>query len=225
MTKSEMVLGQEVFVLSPQGDVVRTMVAMLASDGHYTFLNGYHSHCCAHWDSYGKAIAAAREHLDARRAALRKTLRQLAARDRQLQTMDYRRAVDFAPYKVANLSYEEGFRTRTRKHVAVPDTYLRPGESVYAIITPMTEPQSGWVYKPYSHFVLEMEVQSVCLSMSGTALYTFDTPLRPDEHFGTREEAEERLRSYSEPGTLEDIHFVSRKEEKEELAKIDDNPF
>jgi hypothetical protein len=225
MAKSEMVLGQEVFVLS-SGDVVRTMVAALASDGHYTFLNGYDSHC-AHWDSYGKALAAARAHLETRRESLRTALRQLAGRERQLQTADYRRGVETAPYKMVDPSYYEtgARRTRTRKHVAVPDTYLRPGKRVYVIITPMIEPKGEWVYRPYSHFVLETEVRSVCLSMTGTALYAFDTPLRPDEHFLTRKKAEERLRSYSEPGTAEPIHFVSMKEEKEELAKIDTNPF
>lgn len=227
MTRSKVVLGQKVFVLSPDGEVVRTMVAEISRE-HYTMLNGYTSHE-AHWTSFVAAVGAAREVLERRRAALRKTLRQLAAKDRALQAADYKRAVMSAPYKVVDLGYDETrSRTRMRKHVPVPETYLAPGQLVYAIITPMIKPSAGWaVYRPYSHFVLETEIQSVRLSPSGTARYTFGTHYPLDEYFLSREEAETKLQSYSEPGTLEPVYFVSREEEKKELDELqeDDIPF
>lgn len=227
MTTSQVVLGQEVFVLSPDGEVVRTMVAEISRE-HYTMLNGYDSRD-KHWTSFDGAVSAAHKRLEARRAAARKALRELAAKARELHTESYRHSVASAPYKLVDLGYDETrSRTRMRKRVLVPDSYLRPGQTVYAIITPMIKPSAGWaVYRPYSHFVLETEIQSVRLSPSGTARYTFGTPYPLDEYFLSRKEAETKLQSYSEPGTLEPVHFVSREEEKKELDELqeDNIPF
>jgi hypothetical protein len=242
MAKSPVELGQKVFVLSPQGEVVRTMVGQLRRvqcyeggdwvwrDDH-TFLNG-DGVSQQNWSSFEAAAQAAQKVLEARRAALRKQLRTLAARVRHLKTAAYRQGVESAPYKMVDLGDgETRIRTRMRKRIAVPDTYFKPGQVVYAIITPLTPPHgSQWadsIYRPHSHFVLETEVRSATLAPDGTARYTFATPLRPEELFLTREEATQRLQSYCEPGTLEPTLFVSMAEEKEKLDELleDDVPF
>lgn len=232
----KVVLGQEVFVLSPQGDVICTKVAgiaMVAGIGSesYDLLNGYSSDH-PHWFSFDEAIGAARNCLEARREKLRKALRQLAARDREFQKDGYWHSVLTAPYKMVDLGYDETrrFRSRTRKKISVPETYMQPGQCVFAIITPATLPHGdGWVvYRPYKHFILETYVKSVWLSPDGTAHYGFSTPLKPEEFFLSRKEATERLQSYSEPGTLEQINFVSKAREMQELEKLrddDDIPF
>lgn len=232
-------LGQEVFVLSPQGEVVRTMVAQLrrvecreagnwVSRTDHVFLNGCDS-SQPNWNSFEAATEKAQEVLEVRKAALRKQLRALAARTRQLKTDAYRQSVESAPYKMVDLGDgETRIRTRMRKRVAVPESYFRPGQVVYAVITPLTEPRySEWVYRPHPHFILETEVRSVTLAPGGTARYTYATPLRPEELFPTREEAAQRLQSYSEPGTAEEIRFVSMEEEKKQLEELkeDDVPF
>jgi hypothetical protein len=237
MSKTDVVLGREVFVLSPQGDVVRTMVAQLrrvqcCEKGNWvwrtdhTFLNGCDS-SQPNWHSFRAAAQAALQVLEARKATLRKQLRALGARTRHLETAAYRQSVKSAPYKMVDLGDgEKRIRTRMRKCVAVPETYFRPGQAIYAIITPLTPPcGKEWgnsLYRPYPHFVLETEVRSVTLSSDGSARYTYATPLKPDEYFLTRKEAEERLRSYSEPGTSEPIHFVSHEEEAKKLKELDE---
>jgi hypothetical protein len=242
MAKSPVELGQKVFVLSPQGEVVRTMVGQLRRvqcyeggdwvwrDDH-TFLNGCDS-SQPHWNSFGAAAQAARKVLEDRKTALRKQLQTLAARTRHLTTSAYKQGVESAPYKMVDLGDgEKRVRTRMRKRVAVPETYFKPGQVVYAIITPLTPPHgSQWadsIYRPHSHFVLETEVRSVTLAPDGTARHTYATPLRPEELFLTREEATQKLQSYSEPGTLEPTLFVSMAEEKEKLDELleDDVPF
>jgi hypothetical protein len=242
MAKSQIELGQEVFVLSPQGDVVRTLVAQLrrvqcreGSDWvwreEHTFLNGGGGGQ-PNWSSFRAAAQAAQKVLEARKTALRKQLRALAARTRYLETAAYKQSVESAPYKLVDLGDgETRIRTRMRKRIAVPDTYFKPGQVVYAIITPLTPPHgTQWansLYRPHSHFVLETEVRSVTLAPDGTARYTYATPLWPEELFLIREEATKRLQSYCEPGTLEPTPFVSMAEEKEKLEELieDDIPF
>lgn len=237
MAKSQVRLGQEAFVLSTQGEVVRTMVGQLQRvhcreagnwvwRNDHTFLNGCDS-SHPNWNSFDAAVQAALQVLEARKAALRKQLRALTARTRHLQTAAYKQSVESAPYKMVDLGGgEKRMRTRMRKGVAVPEIYFRPGQLVYAIITPLTPPCGDeWkncVYRPHAHFVLETEVRSVTLAPDGTVRYTYATPLRPEELFPTREEAAERFRSYSEPGTLEPAPFVSHEEEVQKLKEFDE---
>lgn len=233
MAKPNVKLGQKVFVLSEDGqNIIRTMVAGIENDGDYKLLNGS-SNRRPHWFSFNEAIGAVCERLEARMAKLLKVQRQLAAKKRELQKENYRDSVESAPYKMVDPGYGESkkFRSCTKGQVAVPKKYLRPGQCVYVVITPMTSQQKDLcTYKPYTHFVLETEVKSVRLSSNGKALYTFTSPLRPEEPFLSREEAEARLRSYSEPGTLEEVPFVSKEQETKELRRLnglddDDVPF
>lgn len=225
-------IGQRAFVLSGDGEVVRTMVAKIDERG-YQFLNGDHgSH--PHWFAFKDAIAAASARIDARQKAFRKELRALARKRRTLETQSYRNDVMNAPYKVVELRDEMtvGFamsrRTRKLKKVRVPETHLRPGRLVYVIITPATRPNPGWeVYRPHKHFVLETEVTSVCFSPDGQIHYTFSTRFIVGEFFLSREEATAKLQSFSEPGTKDPVPFVSSQQEKEENEKMldDDIPF
>lgn len=50
-------IGQKAFVLSPNGEVVRTVVAKLEGEG-YQFLNGDSNHH-SHWFFFKEAVAAA----------------------------------------------------------------------------------------------------------------------------------------------------------------------
>jgi hypothetical protein len=221
-------LGQEAFVLSREGEVVRTMVARL-DEGSYQFLNG-DSSGDPHWFSFEAAARAASACLSFREAAIRKGLRTLARKRRALTTKKYESAVRDAPYRAVDLrdtwAIRKRRRARERKTVRVPGTYLELGSVVYAIITPLILPKE-LVYRPYGHFILETEVKSIWFSPDGEVHYGFTTPFSPEEFFGSRKEAEARLRSYSEPGTLDPIYFVSSKKEKKELEKIneDDIPF
>jgi hypothetical protein len=95
---------------------------------------------------------------------------------------------------------------------------------VYVVITPATRSEFE-TYRPHKHFVLETEIASVCFSPDGQVYYTFSTPFIVREFFLSRRGAS--LRNFSEPGTKNLVPFVSRKQAKEENAKLldDDVPF
>jgi hypothetical protein len=230
-------LGQEAFVLSREGDVVRTMVGSLKGKGKgYEFLNGDDS-SHEHWFALDQALAAADKQLRSRQDRLRQQIRTLAAARRSLTKKGYEKAVRSAPYRVVDLRDPLGLaewqrkkcRTRRRKKVIVPQSYARPGDFVYAIVTPLIKPyyEGASTYRPHNHFVLETVVESVCFAPDGNVFYKLSTTLVPEEFFTSRKEAEKRLDSYSEHGG-EPIHFVSHAEEKTELDKMsedDDIPF
>ena len=224
-------LGQEAFVLSPVGEVVRTMVAKLEGEG-YQFLNGSDAHR-PHWFDFENAVAAASARIDAQRKALQEELRALARKRRTLEERDHWDGVMNAPFRVvdlwdeAPLAFTRRRHTRELKKIHVPETYLEPGHVVYVVITPMTRSSWGGGYRPHKHFVLETEVRSVCFSPDGQAHYTFSTDFIVEEFFPSREEATARLQSFSEPGTKEPAPFVSRQQEKEGNEKLldDDTPF
>lgn len=225
-------IGQEAFVLSSEGEIVRTMVAKLYEDG-YQFLNGDSSRR-PHYFSFKHAIAAADDCISNRQSALRKQLRALTLKRRALETQAYRDGVMNVPYKVAELRDEMivGFamsrRTRKLRKIRVPEMHLMPNQVVYAVMTPSTRPNPGWeVYRPHKYFILETEVTSVCFSPDGQVYYTFSTRFVVGEFFLSREEATAKLKSFLEPGTKDPVPFVSSKEEKRENEKLlDDNiPF
>jgi hypothetical protein len=226
--KSDVRIGQEVFVLSRSGEVVRTMIAKLEEHG-YRFLNGDREGD-PHWFTFEDAIAAANLSVSFRQAVLRKELRVLAQKRRALKTQEYKDSVINAPYRVVDLRDPESStsrrlrRTKDLKKVHVPDTYFTPGSVVYAIITPLTRLEWG-KYRPHKHFVLETEVVSVCFSPDGKVHYLFSTPFAVEEFYSSRKEAVARLESFSEPGSKDPVYFISSKQEKEELRKFDDPPF
>lgn len=227
-------LGQAAFVLSPDGEVVRTMVGELDEKG-YRLLNGYNERS-PHWFSFQDAVAAANNRISVRQTALRKELRVLARKCRELETQNYRDCVmNASSYRVVDLRDEttilHGRRSRPRelKTVLVPDEYQIPGSMVYTIITPRTHSKfDAAVYRPYKHFILETKVTSVCFSPDGKAHHTFSTPFVVEEFFLYRKDAIAKLESFSEPGTRESAPFVSHKQEKAELKLLeldDDIPF
>ena len=220
-------IGQKAFVLSHDGEVIRTMVARLEEDG-YQFLDGS-SHHRPHWFAFKNAVAEASARIDARQTALRKSLRALAHKRRALETKTYQDGVMNEPYKVVNLRDPMTLvfmcRSRKLKKIRVPEAYLSPGHTAYVVITPMTRFNSD-VYQPHKHFVLGTKVMSVCFSPDGQAHYTFSTPFVVEKFFLSRKEAVAELQSFSEPGTKDPVHFVSSRREKEEIDKMPDNlPF
>lgn len=221
-------LGQEVYVLSPQWQVIRTMVAKIDNQGQYEFLNG-DSYRLPHWFLLDDAIVTAHLMLDHRKAALRESLRALNAKSRALNTNKYRQSVVDAPYRVADVrdrdgSFSRKAQTRYKKKVTVPENYLKPGTLVYVVVTPRTTPRE-YGYRPHSCFVLETEIASVCIAPNGEPHHTYAIPFDVEEHFPTREAATKRLASYSEPGTVDPTPFVSRKEWKKGYDKWDkENP-
>lgn len=227
-------LGQEAFVLSHDGEVVRTMVAKFEGNG-YRLLNGDDG-CRPHRFSFEEAVSAASDRISARQTVLRKELRMLTRKRRALETQDYRDCVMNAPYRVVDLRDTETLdfmrprRPRKLKNIQVPKTYLMPGHMAYAVITPMTRPkfEGMKVYRPHRHFVLETEVRSVCFSPDGQVHYTFATPFVVEEFFLTRDEAIEKFRTYSEWAENGLVHCVTSEQEKEENKKLsedDDIPF
>lgn len=223
-------IGQKAFVLSHDGEVVRTMVAGLDENG-YWFLDGS-SNRRPHWFAFKDAVTATSARISVRQTALRKTLRALAHKRFVLETEDYQDGVMNEPYKVAELrdlmaySFARPCRSRKLKKIRVPETYLVPGHMVYVIITSMTRSELA-AYRPYKQFILETAVKSVCFSPDGQAHYAFSTPFIVEEFFLSRTEAGTELqKSFSEPGTKDFVYFVSSKQEREELDKIpDDIPF
>lgn len=243
MSNPKAILGQQVFVLSGRS-VVRTMIGRIEIDKSYTFLNGRRvidpdGRCYTFLNgdrvndpdgfTYEAAVVSARERIKAQEAKLRKALRDLAKEDLQLQSEAYRQSVESAPYKMVDLRYEldHRLRPRTRKNVSVPETYLTPGQRVYAIITPATRPcfDGMTVYRPFRNFVLSTRVESVCLSPNGEAVYAFTTPFVPSDYFLSRKEAMGKLKLHLESGAVG--HFVSAAKEEKELKKLadDDIPF
>lgn len=216
-------IGQEAFLLSPDEEVIHTMVAGL-NENSYWFLDGS-SNRRQHWFTFKDAVAAISARINAQQTALRKRLR-------TLKTQDYQDSVMNEPYKVVDLqammTFARSRRSRKLKKIQIPEMYLVPGDVVYAIITPTTLSESReYTYRPHKHFVLETAVKSVCFSPDGQVHYTFSTPFVVDKFFLSRTEAGTELQKiFSEPGTKDFVYFVSSKQEREELDKIpDDIPF
>ncbi len=230
VAKKAVRLGEEAFVLSSDGDVVRTVVARLDENG-YLLLDGSADHH-PHWFSFPEAVSAANARISTRQKALRKQLRALAGKRRALEGRDYWDGVMNAPFRVvdlrdeASLAFTRRRHTRGLKKIRVPETYLEPGHMVYVIITPATRSSWAGEYRPHKHYVLETEVKSVCFSPDGQAHYTFSTLFIVEEFFPSREEAAAKLGGHADPRT-EEVPFVPSKMEKEENAKLldDDIPF
>lgn len=234
MTVRKVHLGQEAFVLSPDGEVVRTMIAKLEEEG-YRLLNG-DGNRHPHWLSFRDAVLAASDRISAQRIKLREELRALAKKRRTLKTQKYRDGVMSTPYRVVDLRHETTLasrfwfelprRARKLKKIYIPETCLLPGRVVYVVITPMTRSGSEEVYRPYKHFVLETKVTSVCFSPDGSVDYTFSTPFIVQEFFLSRKEATTKIENLLELATKGSVPFVSSKQEKGEIAKLpDDIPF
>jgi hypothetical protein len=217
-------LGQEVFMLSREGEVVRTCVAQLSPHG-YCFFNG-----CDHRDyhsfSFAEVQTRAEEYLLRRQVALRRELRVLSRRRKYLKTTEYQNGVMDKPQVVLDLrNIEDRNRKTTRKRIKVPETYLAVGCQVYVVITPQISPKSELVYRPQSHFVLETTIRNVCFTPDGTAHYGFTTRFQVHECFSSRKEATLRLQSMLKVGPDTPIPFVTIAEEEEGLSLIDNIPF
>ena len=221
-------LGRVVFQVSREGDINRTMVAKVYGERGWQFLNGNWNNR-SHYYSFEEAVAVAEDRIKDHEARLRAELRALASKRKGLGTQSYRNSVMQARYRVADLRGAEYsgklHRPRNLKKVVVPETYLLPGRLAYTVITPRTEPKPD-MHRPWSHFVLEVEVQSVCFTPDGQVHYSFSTPFAVQAFFLSRKEAEAELEKFSEPGTKDRIRFVSREDEKKWLdSQPDDVPF
>lgn len=227
MSQKQVRLGQEAFVVvTTDGEVERTMVGAIGAYG-YEFLNGCSSSSRSHWFDFDKALDEAVNGLKARESRLRQELRALAKRRKFLQSDEYRLGVMGSSLKVVDLSSgERRGRTRRLKSVTIPRDYLSPGASVYVVVTPKTRTgEHREVYRPYSHFVLETKVQQVYFEADGTVHYSFITPFKVEEYFLLKHKAVKCLESFSEPGTLEPVPYVSHDEERKKLDEIEDIPF
>jgi hypothetical protein len=222
-------LGQQVFMLSSTGEVVRTMVGKIWTgygfnnfEPRYILLNGESGQ---HWFSYQDALTASQDRVSQQIKVLKKQLATLRMKSKRLVTEEARDAVMNAPYKVVDLR-DCDVRGNTRKlmRITVPETYPKIGDVMYLVITSQVMPKE-FVYRPFKHFVLESIVRSVCFSPDGKVHIEFKTPFRPEEYFVLREDAESRLRSYLKTDTNQPLHFVSHATEVDELDKIEDIPF
>lgn len=228
--KSEVRLGQEVFVLSSTGEVVRTMIAEIRLGemrikSSYTLLNGGNSFQ-PHWFTYEEALHAAQDWIKVRAVILRQQLAVDRKKFKRLATDEAREKVMTTPYRVVNFnSHDEGSRrTRSLKKVVIPDKYPEPGTVVYVLITPKIKPLQ-FEYRPFPYFVLETVVTRVSFSPDGKVQLSFKTPFSVDEYFLSRKEAISALKNYPEVGKVERTHFVSSAREKAEIDKIEDIPF
>jgi len=222
-------IGQEAFILSKDGEIVRTMVAKLEENG-YQFLNGDDEHR-PHWFSFADAVSAVSNRISAKQTILRKQLCALARKQRMLRAQDYRDGVMSEPYRVVNLhdtmayAFARSRCSRKLKNIRVPEAYLKPGHMVYVTIIPGTRSDFE-VYRPHQYFVLETEVTSVCFSPDGQVHYTFSTPFIVEEFFLSCKEAVARLQNFLKSWKEDAVPFISSKQEKEEIAKLPDNlPF
>lgn len=226
MTKEAMPqLGREVFLVSREGEITRTMVAKVDEQQRWQFLNGNWSVRLHHY-SFEGAVTLAEHRIEAREAKLREELRALARKRNELQTSSYRNSVMRAPYRVVDLREVEYSgklrRPRNLKKIVVPETHLLPGSMAYTVITPKTESVSD-VYRPDSYFVLELEVRSVFFTPDGEVHYSFSTPFIVQKFFRTAEEAS---REFCSRALGNSIRIVSREEERMWLDnQPDDVPF
>jgi hypothetical protein len=216
-------LGQEAFlVTTADGQVERTMVGELDTMG-YRFLNGCsvgRGHCF----SFDQAIALADAHLKQQEVKLRASLRALGKRRKYLQSAEYKDEVMAAPYKVVDLrQVEKRKRTRQIKKVSVPEQYVIPGCLVYVVITPSTRYRFEG-YRPFTHFVLQTMVSTVCICVDGGVHYTFTTPFVVEDFFLSKDMAMKNLFNLSKSGKLEATGYVSHEEERKHLLE-DDLPF
>lgn len=179
-------LGQEVFILSSDGSVVRTRIAKIFADGRYLFLDGTDSR---HWFSYDEAVLAATELALAKEKQLRQRLTALRKMRRHLVTDEARCAVMSKPLKVVNLSDTElRVRTRKLKDIKIPVKYFQPGTMVYIAVTPNIR-TGKFEYRPYESFILEVPISSVWFTPNGISHAGLSNPYGAEEHFPTREAA------------------------------------
>ena len=211
--ENDVKLGQEAFVVvKPDGQIERTMVGSLYTKG-CRFLNG-DSDSRVHSFNFDQAAATADERLKKREVELRAALRAIGKRRKQLKSDEYKDAVMNAPYKVVDLrQIERRQRTRDLKTVVVPEQFVRPGCMVYVVITPLTR-SSYECFRPHPHFVLETEVRSACFTADGKVHYTFGTPFVVVDFILNKDGAMKYLSSFSEPGTKEQVPYVSHEEEE-----------
>jgi hypothetical protein len=222
--EKRVLLGQEAFVVvTTDGGVERTMVGAMDSDG-YQFLNGLYNHR-THYFDYDQAVATADEKLKVREDNLRAELRQVVRRRKQLKSEANKTEVMSSPYKVVDLrQVDKKKRVKHLKSVMVPEWYMYPGDSVYTVITPWILSRSE-AYRPYSHFVLETQVSTVCFSPDGVPHYTFETRFEVKEYFLLKHKAIRSLESLCLPGSLKLVPFVSFEEDQQKLSEIEDIPF
>jgi hypothetical protein len=225
----QVVLGQEVFVLSAENGVTRTMVGMIRADGQYTLLNGQ-SNLAPHWLTYREALAAAQKQIKARMKNLARQIGVLEQESAHLKSREARLATLEAPYRVVDLMGDypgEYRRTRQLKKILGPAGHLNPGDMVYVCITPQIQ-NSGLAYRPFDIFVLETKIKEVSFDpKTGTPRYTYTTPFKVERHFASENEAENFLRSHYPD---EQIRFVSHEEEQAKIGIMmeemeDDIPF
>jgi hypothetical protein len=212
----QVVLGQEVFVLSAENGVTRTMVGMIRADGQYTLLNGQ-SNLAPHWLTYREALAAAQKQIKARMKNLARQIGVLEQESAHLKSREARLATLEAPYRVVDLMGDypgEYRRTRQLKKILGPAGHLNPGDMVYVCITPQIQ-NSGLAYRPFDIFVLETKIKEVSFDpKTGTPRYTYTTPFKVKEHFDTQGEAKDSLRDCHQE---KNIHFVPHEEEQEKI--------
>lgn len=224
-------LGQEVFVLSDENNVVRTAICEIRTDGSYGFFNGQHS-LCRHWFTYEEAVNVAKAKIAEHIKILRNVAKKLSRKSKYLDMDEVQQEVRTSPYKVVSYDGPEARRrTRKLKKIVVPKKYIKPGNMVYAVITPQlfahVRNQFFVVYRPYEYFVLETMIKSVSFSPDGVITYTYTTPFVLKEVYGSRKEAEDKLRCFIDNCSEVKIPFVSHQEEKEKLDEMmeDSIPF
>ncbi len=185
-TDHKLILGQEVFVLSKEGQVARTMVAKIYSCDSYLFLDGT---CSKYWLSYDEAVSAAVGLVTEKEQQLRQQLTALRRRRRDLLTTEAYTPVMEKPFKVVDLSdAEHRLRTRKLKKVTVPVEYPQPGAMVYIAVTENLR-TGKYEYRPHKSFILEDLISSVWFTPDGAYHVSLSNPYRINEYFPTHEAA------------------------------------
>lgn len=223
-TKShEVHLGQEAFFIL-NGSVIRTAVGTLTKDG-YQLLDKRHQSGQRHWFSFDRARAAADVLLKSRQEALRRQIKELDRRRRKQATPAYRQEVMMEKMRVSvSRDVDEPVRARYLRKVPVPESYYRPGDVVYMVVEPSTVERYD-AYRPYFHYVLELEVLKVSVSQDREVYYEYSTPFEVTQTFVTLDEAKSSLRARLGLGDNESVQVVSREEDRRGLAQIRDIPF
>lgn len=223
MSNRKVHLGQCVFVLASDGEVVRTRVSGISVSG-YDFLNGSGS-WTKHWFTFPEALVAAKAYYEAKKVQLRKQLRLLATASKRLKTDEYFEQVMKSPYKVVSTEGDSR-RSRRLKRVHAPARgHLEVGSKVYVAITPHTTAKfyGSDLHRPYPYFVLETKVEEVHSTPQGLVYYTFSTPFNVRKHYTRRHEAIYDPQFSGQVNS--EIPVVTFKEEKEALDAIEDIPF
>lgn len=221
-------LGHIVFLVRDDGLVARSVVNSVGLEGRFSILE--HSYRPAHSmfaDARGIALAL----LKKKEAKAEDVLKSIRAQIELVNSSDYEEAVMKEPYVKSSTTFIGD--QKIDAEFPAPATYLEPGTTVYAVITPKTHNMMHPHYRPHPYFVLESKVKDAVLAPNGKIFYHLQSYYAPQDIYPDVDSAKKKLVevfSTQTGGTLfkQEVKLVTYQEEKsveaESSRKISEQP-